>query len=921
MSLSNIKVNSTNVLNISQTLGDNEDSIMSQKATSDIFLKIAPSKPDGEDVLVLSNSNLSDIALNSDAYVSLIDTSLVHSSYFVVSKVKYRSAGASSINIWLAAMDNGDTEPKLIRDFGPFSVATSGETIITINSSEVFHRTDHDKWYIGIKHSSNYYYSTYGPQSFRFRENEWSYVGSITFDADFYLSDIQLTSISEYLDNYQPLLQAKTDIIDLQINCTKIVFSDNKDINYFLPNIYTSVEGAVAIGIIKATSYNFIAIALYDSLAGGNEHEIARMNIYTVDAKDGIYTDNEGTFKVFLYHSSDLRNDFLYMGSTLSSIYSSELQFLINSKDIEDILSSMPYDIGNEKLFLSNTNTPYQITNSDCYVYKINVPEIFGFTTVKYRSVGANKIGVWLVGKNQSDEYPTIVRNYGDFEVTTSGETVITLENQTPLKRSQFDEWYIGIKHYDQLYAYTFKKGSELYGWRYRDGVWTPSIYPGGYGDPILYNADFYIGTPVPGNLNERLERIYEDLEDLDTRVSILENSEGGQIEAGIKYDYISLYRTTSFTDWLNWKAGSQQATDWTIDSNGATPTSHSTFESKARNGVLYLNKHYQSAWKKAVFDVVLYTDTVLDIHFARHQSTGSTPNESLYQIDCVNSVLNVMALSDRTITYNVFKSKNLDFTIVNGRKYRCEVSMEDVSFKFALTDMTTAETTILIFSNTWAAGTQKESYGFGWKAGSTAPTIKYFEVFEPRNPLVCFLGDSITEGYGMQSNFKNKFASVAVRSLLKNSIICAASSNTISNIRVAINDELSIIKPKYAIITIGTNDGEGVSSDSYLNLKTSLENIDCVPIFNHIPASNYAGHSPIVINGKIDAAGVFNGAYLDVATSVNNNPESGLNTSMFADGVHPNQNGTIAILMRFITDIQFLFNTDLISKYWENNN
>jgi lysophospholipase L1-like esterase len=277
------------------------------------------------------------------------------------------------------------------------------------------------------------------------------------------------------------------------------------------------------------------------------------------------------------------------------------------------------------------------------------------------------------------------------------------------------------------------------------------------------------------------------------------------------------------------------------------------------------------------------------------------------------------MSLSNRDVTYNVFKSEIIGFSIVNGRKYRCEVSMEDVSFKFSLTDLVTTETTLLTFNNTWSAGTQKDIYGFGWNAGTNAPTITYFEIFEPRNPLVCFLGDSITEGYGMQSDLKNKFTSVAIRSLLNNSIACAASSDNIENVQVAIVNELSIIKPKYAIITIGTNDGLSATSQKYANLKTLLENIDCTPIFNHIPANNYAGHDFTYVNGQIDGADVFNGAYLDVATSINNTPSSGVNTAMFVDGIHPNKAGTQAILRRFISDIPFLFDNDLITEYWEN--
>ena len=699
------------------------------------------------------------------------------------------------------------------------------------------------------------------------------------------------------------ITQLRNDLDDIRSitdNVEQIVFTNSGEINYFLPNIWTNISDVVCIRVIHTGSY--LAIALYDTTTEEAQY-VAQIAIRKPlsEIQDGIYSDDTSTFKVYIHDIQSLTVGRMYFGLVKNGIYNYDLQDLIRlntleANDVSDIIVNLPVENSGENiLVMSNSPTELSVDNSDAYVSLINasdIPNVFTVSKVNYRSAGVTNIEIWLAGRNNNEAAPTLVQNFGKYVVNSYGETVINISSNKSFVKAKFDIWYIGIKHSGKYYYST--SGTSTF--RFRDGIWSPV-------GSISFNADFYISALSVADMTSVLSDI-EEIKKAKTSLT--------------KYDYMSIYRTTNFSDWLNWKTGTSQATDWSVSESGVTPTAHSTFEGKSRNGVLYLNKPYQSAWKKAVFDVILYTDTALDIHFARNQSTGGAPNESLYQIDCANSTLNVMALSNRDVTYTVSKSKVLDFTIVNGRKYRCEISMEDVSFKFALTDMVTAETTILTFSNTWAAGTQKDMYGFGWKAGLNAPTITYFEVFEPRNPLVCFLGDSITEGYGLTANIRNRFASVAIRSLLKNSIICAASSDTISNVLTAISNELSIIRPKYAIITIGTNDGESVTSDRYVAIKTALENIGCIPIFNHIPASSYPGHSPIIINGKIDDAGVFNGAYLDVATSIDNTPSSGVNIAMFVDGIHPNEAGTRAILCRFISDIPLLFNNDLITGYWE---
>ncbi|EJR51759.1 hypothetical protein IIO_06292 [Bacillus cereus VD115] len=360
--------------------------------------------------------------------------------------------------------------------------------------------------------------------------------------------------------------------------------------------------------------------------------------------------------------------------------------------------------------------------------------------------------------------------------------------------------------------------------------------------------------------------------------------------------------------------------TAWTFDyaNKNAYPTAKGGYyndgtANMSLQNVLKLNKRYECDMKVLKFDVTLYADTVFNIHMFRNLHTNEIPNESLYVVDIPNNKIRMTTLTGRKLVVGTYAAEsNIGFSIASGKKYQIEIEKRDYKFYFRIKDYVTGAITELKLIG-WEAGSQLSYYGFSWGAGSSAPKLSKLSVHMPENPIVAFVGDSITEGYGMNnisgnSSFANRFAELA-RIAIGDCVISAASSGVIDDVIEKFDSEYSIYKPKKLFVTIGTNGSVAMNSIAkYTQIKSLCESNGIKLILNHIPA----GGPNTTINYKekntnIDAVSD-DGVKFDIATAVNNDINNGGDSTLFTDGIHPNYNGSLKMFNRIKVDKPELF-------------
>lgn len=379
-------------------------------------------------------------------------------------------------------------------------------------------------------------------------------------------------------------------------------------------------------------------------------------------------------------------------------------------------------------------------------------------------------------------------------------------------------------------------------------------------------------------------------------------------------FNYVPIYSKV-FTDKEGWNniGVDETYTEWRSDGSSIYPTSKggyhvdSSSERSMKAGIGLWNI-YSADKKFSTFDVTLYSDTVLNIHFFRDVNTGNRPNESTYRINCKGNQLQALKLDGRTVTEEVLYSSEISKQITDGKKYRVVTRKDNVTFSIELWDLTTGEEISKLLFKGWNCGTQQWCYGFSWKDGINPPKIHNFAVYEPKEPFCIYSGDSITEGSGMTNDMENRYAELARKSS-KNSVICAAGSALIDDVLSMFNSEFSKTKPKNLCVTIGTNNAGSEESllSKYQEIKQKADEIGTNLILNHIPimVSNPTGC--VRRNNEISQIGV-DSCRFDLATSINNDPSQGGNSSLYTDGTHPNYGGSIAMSNRMKLDVPYLF-------------
>lgn len=244
---------------------------------------------------------------------------------------------------------------------------------------------------------------------------------------------------------------------------------------------------------------------------------------------------------------------------------------------------------------------------------------------------------------------------------------------------------------------------------------------------------------------------------------------------------------------------------------------------------------------------------------------------------------------------YDTFALTNIDgymYTVEIGRINRCPFAR----VWNRKTGRLCGEKVLSIYST---------SASYGGKAGAVYdfPTFAaltsnvYFEriiLSAPGDVFAAFVGDSITEG--SQVATESVWANIAGEAIGR-SLNCGRGGGNINHVQKCVDDILSVIKPKYVFVTIGTNGGN--TATKLNNLIASIKAFGGTPVINCITRDEVSVED---VNNMILATNTVHCRF-DIATSVNNNLASGQDTSLFMnDKTHPNEAGHLAMYNEFLS-------------------
>lgn len=184
--------------------------------------------------------------------------------------------------------------------------------------------------------------------------------------------------------------------------------------------------------------------------------------------------------------------------------------------------------------------------------------------------------------------------------------------------------------------------------------------------------------------------------------------------------------------------------------------------------------------------------------------------------------------------------------------------------------------------------------------------------------------GDSITEGeaYWPKSLFKDHWCQKIVEKANQNAVTSGWSGQSFANVYACMQNEIPYIKPKYVMITLGTNGGDSVAN--YTTMVQYVKAQGCTPILNHIPCYNNNGNTTgfRTSNSNIDSVRTsesVRGADFDKATSTDHegqNVDTGkMWYEQYADSYyyhHPNAEGCAAMFLQLLMDVPEVFDLTL---------
>lgn len=343
----------------------------------------------------------------------------------------------------------------------------------------------------------------------------------------------------------------------------------------------------------------------------------------------------------------------------------------------------------------------------------------------------------------------------------------------------------------------------------------------------------------------------------------------------------------------------------WNLDVSGATPTI------LGLGGKLYVNKQINIETKHQRVITTLNSNSNIGLITVGREDTSY---QTMVSVDLANNTINIHEIFVGNTMPTIRKKKVVKFQLKAGRKYLIELYRLPRGHGVRIIDYLTGESDFIEDFSTqevlgtnaevYAGGSEFDMFGVCWIDG-TAPIVHNLTCgyYGTRKPLLYIAGDSITQGYG--TNDIEKIYAHLIGSLTGGDyIVSPRGGGKIGGVIEKIQTECAIIRPKYVMITIGTNETPTITQ--LQQLVNNINDIGSIPIINCIPCRVNGEQTQANIN--ILSLGVY-GCRFDLATCID--PTSEIlkaDLSIYVDSGHPSVVGHQRMANRARIDLPFLF-------------
>lgn len=290
-----------------------------------------------------------------------------------------------------------------------------------------------------------------------------------------------------------------------------------------------------------------------------------------------------------------------------------------------------------------------------------------------------------------------------------------------------------------------------------------------------------------------------------------------------LKYDFLS--GGESLKDFSN---ENDNFGEWTLEERGLAADG-------TQDAGFYLNLSRRISFEQRATRVrlSLFSDTRFGLHWLERDGNGG----SLFTIDAVKGTINIHRYWAGVNDIDASTS----FAIENGHTYLLEAVKSFRNNTFTITDEQTGATASVETAPVLGAGQQEEFKGgrqnnvFGFRRISgKSPFIKDMEIVATVSPepLMYIIGNSITEGDHVRQ--AARYGEMMASWLDGRVVFSGESGSTIEGVIDRVSNEIPFIRPKFVMVTIGTNRPN--TREEVVKLIELIRANGSIPVINRIP-------------------------------------------------------------------------------------
>lgn len=357
-----------------------------------------------------------------------------------------------------------------------------------------------------------------------------------------------------------------------------------------------------------------------------------------------------------------------------------------------------------------------------------------------------------------------------------------------------------------------------------------------------------------------------------------------------LKYDFSDEASLNDFSNESN-------VGNWYLETRGLTTDG-------TNDAALYLSLERRISFEQRATRVrlSLFSNTRFGLEWIERDGNGG----SLFTVDATKGTINIHKYWAGVDDIEASTS----FTVENGHIYLLEAVKSFRNNTFIITDEQTGvtasvETSSVLDSgsglvqqqNEFKGGRQNNTFGFRRISGKS-PFIKSAEIVATvtPEPLMYIIGNSITEGDHIRE--AARYGQVMASWLNGTTVFSGESGSTIKSVIDRVTNEVPFIRPKFVMVTIGTNRPN--THDELVKLIELIRKHGSIPIINRIPVTSdgESYNTNEIIAAVCEEMNVASCRF-DLATAKDDNLHEQAYWLFQNDHIHPTIEGHLAMAKR----------------------